>query len=216
MSEEHLVDSKGRLVPIDLVKPVDLARDRVVQDLIAKAIVCRRQLSFFKRWACGELEAFLDLSAEQYGVVSGGTKGNVTLLSFDGLLKVTRQIQDRITFDERLQAAKTLIDECVKEWASGADNKIRLLVQDAFQVDKTGKIATERVLSLRRIEITDEKWLMAMRAITESIQVESTRSYLRFYERDDPEAAWRPISLDLAALDTSEPEPPSFRVGGGQ
>jgi hypothetical protein len=200
--DQHLTDSKGRLVPLSMVKPVDLARDRVIADLVARAHDASFALARFKLWAVGELDAFLALSAEEYGITAGGAKGNVTLISFNGLRKVTRQIQDRITFDERLQAAKTLIDECVKEWSKGSDDKIQLLVQDAFQVDQTGKISTERVLGLRRIKIDDEKWLRAMNALTESIQVESSKSYLRFYERDTPEAQWRPISLDLAALET--------------
>lgn len=202
MSEQqHLKDSKGRLVPIELVKPIDLVRSRVIEQLIARAMLARAELTSFKTWANGELEAFLELSAEQYGVEAGGTKGNVTLISFDGCRKVTRQIQDRITFDERLQAAKALIDECLNEWTDGVDSRICLIVQDAFQVDQKGKISTERVLSLRRIKIEEPKWVSAMKALDDSIQVESTKSYLRFYERDTPEAPWRPISLDLAALE---------------
>lgn len=200
----HLTDSKGRLVPIELIKPVDLARDRIVQELVAKAMLERAELRAFKAWANSELAAFLELSAEQYGVTSGGTKGNVTLISFCGRYKVTRQIQDRISFDERLQAAKSLIDECLNEWTDGADSRICLLVQDAFQVDREGRISTERVLGLRRIDIDEPKWISAMKALNDSIQVESTKAYLRFHERDTPEAPWRPISLDLAALEDAQ------------
>lgn len=201
---EYLKDSKGRLVPLDLVKPVDLARDRIVQELVAKAMLERAELRAFKAWATSELDAFLALSVEQYGVTSGGTKGNVTLISFCGRYKIHRQIQDRISFSEQLQAAKSLIDECLTEWTDGADSRIRLLVQDAFQVDSTGRISTERVLGLRRIKIEEPKWLAAMRALDDSIQVESSKSYLRFYERETPESQWRPISLDLAALEADQ------------
>ena len=35
-----------------------------------------------------ELEDYLDLSASEYGVTYGGAKGNITLTSFDGSMKV--------------------------------------------------------------------------------------------------------------------------------
>ena len=92
----------------------------------------------------------MQLSADEYGVHLGGDKGNVSLLSFDGQLSVKRAIAQHIAFDERLQAAKALIDECLKEWTADARPEIVLLVQDAFRVDSEGKIRTGNVLALRR------------------------------------------------------------------
>jgi len=57
-----------------------------------------------------DVGAFIQLSAEKYEVKVGGNKGNVSLLSFDGRYKIVRQVAENITFDERLQAAKALID----------------------------------------------------------------------------------------------------------
>ena len=68
---------------------------------------------------------------------------------------------------------------------------------DAFQVDKEGKISTGRVLGLRRHDIKDEKWLQAMDAIAESINVVDSKSYVRFYERDK-DGKYQAISLDFA------------------
>jgi len=201
MTEEILLkDAKGRFVPERLVKPIDLARDGVVRELLENARHMSDELAAFKTFGAGEIAAFVSLSAEQYDVHIGGKRGNITLLSYDGCLKVVRQIADRLTFDERLQTAKILIDECLNEWTKDSDDKIRLIVQNAFQVDKSGRISTERVLGLRRIHITDPKWKRAMSAISDSIQVESSTSYIRFYERGDVESPWIPISLDLATV----------------
>ena len=57
------------------------------------------------------------------------------------------QIQDRLVFDERLHAAKTLIDECITSWSENSRDEIKVLVNDAFRVDKTGQINTARVLA---------------------------------------------------------------------
>ncbi|MBV5329997.1 MAG: DUF3164 family protein, partial [Chlorobium sp.] len=91
----------------------------------------------------------LDLSAEKYGVTLGGVKGNINLVSFDGRFKVLREVSERLDFDERLQAAKALIDECLREWTRDSGAEVRTLIEDAFQVDKKGRINTQRILGLR-------------------------------------------------------------------
>ena len=71
------------------------------------------------------------------------------------------------------------------------------MVEQAFKVDKKGRINTGAVLGLRRIEIDDPDWQEAMRAITESLQVLDSRVYVRAYERN-ASGAYQPISLDFA------------------
>lgn len=192
-------DSRGRLVPEGLIKPVDSTRSLLVTEIIDRVRAMAGVLQEFREETEDEIRAFLALSAEEYDVHYGGQRGNLNLVSFDGLLKIQRQISDQLSFDERMQTAKKLIDECLADWSEGSDDRIRLIVQDAFQVDKKGKISTERVLGLRRIQIKDEKWVRAMSALSDSIQVDSSKSYLRFYERESVEAEWTPISLDFSS-----------------
>ena len=193
-------DQNGNLVPDAKVKDIDKLRHQVVSDLCLMAKERSTALGKFKLDAMQEVAALVSTSMEQYGVKSGGTKGNVTLVSFDGKYKLVRQMQDHIVFGEQLMAAKELIDECVKEWSEGANDNIRVLVGHAFQTDKEGKINTGRVLALRRLAIKDEKWQQAMQAIADSVQTASTKPYIRFYERMDATGEYRPISLDVAAV----------------
>ena len=109
-------------------------------------------------------------------------------------------IAEHMVFDERLQAAKHLIDECIIDWSQGSRDEIKVLVQSAFQTDKEGKINTGRVLALRRLDIRDEKWQKAMQAIGESLQVVGSKEYVRFYERIGNTDQYQPISLDVAAV----------------
>ena len=169
-------------------------------DLCAMARQQRDGLRQFKHGAFGEVAALVATSLEQYGVKTGGEKGNVTLVSFDGRFKVVRHMHDHIVFGEQLMAAKALIDQCVKTWAAGANDNIMALVNHAFQTDKEGRINTGRVLSLRRLDIADKQWQAAMEAIADSMTTASTTAYIRFYERDSAEAPWRAIALDMAAL----------------
>lgn len=193
-------DAKGCLVPESMIKPIDRTRDELTKDLGARAKQMSATLREFKTAVFGDINAFIDLSAEQYDVKLGGKKGNLTLYSFDGAFKVQVAIAEHMVFDERLQAAKHLIDECIIDWSQGSRDEIKVLVQSAFDTDKEGKINTGRVLGLRRLDIRDEKWQMAMKAISESLQVVGSKEYIRFYERIGSSDQYQPISLDIAAV----------------
>lgn len=193
-------DARGRLIPESMIKPIDKARDELVQELVNRAISAQGSLADFKSKAMADARAFVTLSAEQYGTNLGGKKGNVTMFSFDGDLKVQLAVAENIQFDERLQAAKALIDDCISEWAKGSPDEIKVLVQDAFQTDKEGRISTGRVLGLRRLEISNAKWQTAMKAIGESVQVVGSKEYIRFYKRVADTDQYEPVSLDIAAV----------------
>ena len=197
-TNKYMEDTQGRLVPIELVKEVDITRNDLVMELIGKAHELAGVLSGFRARAMDDIQAFVELSGEKYGAHLGGKKGNVTLFSYDGRFKLIRSIDDFITFDERLQAAKSLIDKCLKKWTEGSQAELRVIVNDAFQVDKTGRINTNRVLGLRRLDIQDETWKQAMQAISDSIQVVNTKSYVRFYERQS-DGSYKQLNLNIAA-----------------
>lgn len=200
IQQDYKQDAKGRLVPLATIKPIDLARDQLVQEIVAKAKALNAALASFKSSVFADIGAFVDLSVERYGTHLGGAKGNVTLVSFDGRYKVLRAMADTLTFDEGLQAAKALIDECVHEWTAGARSEIRALINDAFNVDKEGKISTGRILSLRRLDIQDEKWQRAMAALSDSVRVQCSRSYIRVYERVGDTDQYQAIPLDIAGV----------------
>ena len=193
-------DAKGCLIPESMIKPIDKERDRLVNELVGKARNVSNVLARFKVEAFGDIAAFIDLSAEQYQAQLGGKKGNLTLYSFDGKYRIQRAIQDRIAFDERLQAARVLIDECLADWTEGASPELQAIVNQAFNTDKEGQINTGRVLSLRRLDIKDERWLRAMNAIGEAVQVVGSKSYIRVYERVGDTDHYQPIALDIAGV----------------
>jgi len=187
-------DTQGNLVPEANVRDIDKLRDQTVRLLFECAQEQAQHLRAFKERAMDDVTSFVQTSMEQYGVKIGGEKGNVTLMTFDGKYKLVRQMQDYIVFGEQLKAAKALIDACVVRWSEGANANIRVLVNDAFQVDKQGNINTGRVLGLRRLAIQDPDWQTAMQAISDSVQVATTRPYIRFYVRDDASGRYEALS----------------------
>lgn len=198
--EGYRLDAKGRLIPEDQIKEIDQLRDELVRSIVDRACELRDDLSDFKNDTFSEIEAFVETSANEYDVHLGGKKGNVQLVSFDGRYKVLRAIQESITFDERLQAAKSLIDECLREWTADARPEVATIVQDAFRVDAAGNIRTGQVLGLRRLNIQDKRWLNAMDAISDAVQITGSKSYVRLYERVGTTNQYKSISLDIAGV----------------
>lgn len=194
----YWADANGNLVPITKIKAIDKDRSKVVTDLCEEAKKASAALFAFKTTAMQAVVDFVERSLAEYDIKAGGKKGNVTLHSFDGKYKIIRHMQDNVTFDERLQAAKALIDECIQGWSKGSNDNIKVLVNDAFQVDRENKVSTGRVLGLRRHDIKDDKWQRAMRAIGDSMRVTGTKPYIRFYERDDHTGEYIAINLDVA------------------
>lgn len=196
--KEYWRDAKGNLTPAELVKEIDKARDALVHEWVERGRDLSKAISHFKEGIFGDVQAFIELSAEKYGAKVGGNKGNVTLFSYDGKYKIQRAINESLQFDERIQAAKVLIDECLNEWSEGSRPELKALIERAFNVDKEGNLNTSRILGLRRVEIQDERWQNAMQAISESVQVVSSKAYVRLYERVGETDQYVPIALDVA------------------
>jgi hypothetical protein len=190
----------GHLVPVEQIKEIDLLRDELVDKIIQDAREMQAALKAFKTRTLSEIESFIDLSASEYNTKLGGKKGNLSLTSYDGKFRVMIRNQDTQAFDERLQIAKQLIDELIHEWTQGSRGEVRALIEHAFQVDKEGNINKGRVLGLFKLKIDDPKWLEAMDAIRDSMQIAHSKDYLVIQERVGSEDKYQRIPLDIAGL----------------
>ncbi len=197
--EGYKRNAVGNLVPIERIKEIDLTRDEFVLHVAKQACQVNAMLNNFKVGLSGDIQAFLELSAEKYGADMGGAKGNLSLTSFDGKYKVMRCVADRLEFNEQLHAAKVLIDQCLREWTIGGDSRVRALIDQAFQVDKKGRINTKRILALRQLKIEDETWQKAMEAIGDAVTVTGSCTYYRVYERDD-KGEYQQVQLDFSGV----------------
>lgn len=181
--EGYKKNAAGHLVPVEQIKPLDALRDELVTELFVSAMALKRSCERFRADALERIDGLVALAAQDHGVQLGGAVGNLTLQSFDGAIRIVRAVEKYLTFDEQLQVAKALIDECLRDWTAEARPEVRTLIDDAFRVDSKGKLSTDRILGLRRLNIQDERWRRAMDAIADSIKVDSSKVYLRFYAR---------------------------------
>lgn len=199
--KKYMTDAKGSLVPIEVISPTDKLMDETVRKIIGHADDLSEIIKRFKGHSFEDVSAFQSLIEQEYGKKVGGKKGNITLTSFDGCLKVQVQVADLFTFGPELQVAKGLIDECLNEWSENSRVEIRALVNKVFQVDKEGNINRAELFMLLRVNIDDARWNNAMDAIRNSIRIIGSKEYLRFYRRANPNDKWKAVSIDIAATD---------------
>jgi hypothetical protein len=196
--EWYLRDAKGSLVPISMVKPIDLLIDELVRTTLDEARTVSAAIAAFKQGTferVGELQALL---AQDYDAKIGGKKGNITLPAYNGCARVQVAVADQLELGPELQVAKSLIDDCLREWSADSRVEIRALVDRVFAVDKEGQISHSGLFMLLRVDIRDERWMEAMKAIRDSMRVIGSRTYVRFYDRETPDGPWRGVPLDIA------------------
>jgi len=196
------LDKKGNPTHKDLIRPDEQLRDEVVETLCKKAIDTQDVLKNFKKEAFEDVESYYEMLLEKYGLdaKSNSKKGNLSLENFSGTFKVTVSVSDRIEFDEKLNIAKAKLDEFFKEATKDANPVIKTLITKAFEVDKKGNVNTKEIMKLKSYDINHPKWLEAMKIIDDATQIVSSKSYIRFYKRENPTKAWEQISLDFAGV----------------
>ncbi len=194
----YLKDAKGALVPIETVRAQDLLQDELVRKIVGYAEPLQAEIARFREHCFDDIDAFVDMLDQQYGAKRGGTKGNITVTTYDGLLKVTVAVADLITYGPELQTAKSLIDECVREWSQDGRVEIRALIDRVFNVGKGGIVDRTALIQLTRVEIADERWERAMKAIRESFKPIGSKRYVQIHRRERPDARWEHVSIDMA------------------
>jgi len=196
---KYMLDTRGALVPVEVVSAADQLMDETVRKIVGFALGLNDQVARYKAHTLGDVGALRDLLAADYGVAVGGRKGNITLTSFDGLMKVTVKIADIITFGPELQIAKDLVGECLTKWSSDSRPELRAVVQRAFDVDQEGRVNRSELLRLLRMDIADETWRKAMAAIVAAMRPLGTKEYLQVHRRPLATAAWEHVTIDVAA-----------------
>lgn len=198
--EHFMRDPRGILMPLSMIKAQHRIEDEVVRKVFAYAVALSEQIGRFKAHTFDDVDGFLALLAQNYGDPHEGQKGNVTLTSYDGLLKIKVQVADLKTFGAELQAAKGLVDACLNDWSVDAHPALRVLVQHAFDIDKEGKINQAALFSLLRFDIDDERWQRGMDALRDAVKVIGSKRYVNFYKKATARAKWEAVSIDAAAL----------------
>lgn len=196
---KYYLKSDGSLVPETQVKDIDKLRDQVVQKAAENLMDLKTRMIQEKTAVIEDILEFMDVSAEQYGVKLGGEKGNLTLTSIDGNVRLEYKNNDSITFNEQIQVAKQLIDEYLDDLTKDSNPELRTIVSAAFRL-RQGRIDVKSVLRLREYNISDERWRKAMDVIDDAKQIISTKKSLRLYIRNKLSGDMEFQPFDLSTL----------------
>lgn len=180
--KEYCINSAGSMVPIEAVRDIDKLRDSVVTRIAEKIKALEVYMKEVKAQCMSDIEEFLVISAEQYNVKMGGSKGNVMLTSYDGSEQIVLAQANNLVVNEGVNMAKTLIDEYLADITSEASPDLRAIVTLAFRV-KQGRMDVKRLMELKQCDIRDERWLKAMEIISDSVTVASTTPCLRLRDK---------------------------------
>lgn len=197
----YMEDTKGALVPLELIKPQVLLEDELVRKVMDFAVALSEQVARFKGHTMTDLGEFDALLDQEYGVQKRGNrgKGNRSYKTHDGLMEVEVRVQERIEFGPGLQTAKHLVDECLNEWSADARPEIRAIITDAFNTDQEGRINRAAIFSLFRLDIDDPRWQEAMRAVKDAMRVAGSKNQIYFRRAAGIGQPLLAITIDLAA-----------------
>lgn len=198
-------DSQGRLVPEAQIPAHQLAADVLVRRLIDDVQFARDYLGALKHLLLQEVAAHIATVAAEYGVAIEGRSGGVSLQSYDGRLKIERASAERITVGPQIHAAEALVRAFLAD--QQVSPAVRTLVDRAFRRHpKTGQINVGRLLDMISVDIDDDRWREAQRAVRDALSRDQSITYFRAYRRERPDEPWQQISIDFSAIAPVDPD----------
>ena len=182
------MNPQGFKVTEDDMKPQAVLTHDLVSESIDKALELSATIDKFKRDVFRNINDLVALLAAEYNTDISTDKGNMTFSSFDGKRQIVIGVDDVISFGAEIDIAKKLINEVVDEELGASQSELlRRVAIDAFQADKQGNYNKNRILALRKYRgaSKSEKWANAMTALDDGIIAGSTKTYIRFYQKNE-------------------------------
>lgn len=201
---EYLNSTNGNLRRVDSLSAKDALIHERVYGMIGYARSLAAEIARFKAHTFADIDALDAMLAQEYGVISKSVKGNRTFTSADGRYKVGIKINTPEVIGPELQQAKALIDEIILEKGAAADPVLAALAALAFDVGKQGRVNTDMLRRLKKMEVADPRWPNIQRAIGDAITDGVSKSYITFHRWDGDSKGWKMIPLDLAAVEITD------------
>jgi hypothetical protein len=194
-----LVNGMGKKIPIAAILPVDVAREQMVANLFEMALKLQEVIVSEKQKMYQLIHDFLENGTGEAGVDIQAIE-SITFTSYSGDRQIQIRRAERIDYNEQLNQAFRLLNDCLTEWTSGGNHELRALVQQVISAGKKGKIDHAMLLRLQRVNSTHATFLMAQNLIKASIITNMAKQYLSFRQREGIEARWQTVSLNFSQL----------------
>ena len=208
-------NNRGDLVHEANLRPLDVDMDETVRRIHDYGQSLSAQMWRFREHTMLDILEFAARVIESYGSRIGGRRGNISLATFDGCLRVVLAQAERISVGPEILAVQALVTECLDEWTAHAPKNLRALVEQAFAAGPDGTLSASRLLTLKRIVIDDERWRSACEAIGDALRPVGRAEHIRLYRRDNPRLKWEPVPLALSSVRAPAGEPEGEEAAEG-
>ncbi|MBA9078966.1 DUF3164 family protein [Rufibacter quisquiliarum] len=137
-----------------------------------------------------------------YGGVSEANKGNFSIKSADGLMKVEYSKQVGKGFDARASLAEERLKMFLESFVRVKDKRMYKMVTSLLERNAvTGDFDIKLINRLYKMEedFDNQDWKEAIRLFKESYTEQKTTNYVRFFLADE-NGKLQPLSLNFASL----------------
>lgn len=192
-------DEAGNNIPSTHIKPVEKVNEKVTGSIVAKAIKVSEQLTQLKAFIAKQVDEAFEAFRKSYEGKKDDFKGNITIFNFDRSIKVEVRVTDAIQFDDMtIAAAKSKLDEFLRDGIQAKESVIKEMVLDAFSTAR-GKLDVKKILGLKRYadRIKDVRYSEAMSLIDQAIRRPSSATYYRVWVKTN-QGHYEAIPLALA------------------
>jgi hypothetical protein len=198
------MNSGGNFIPANRIPKIFKLRDATVIKILKRMSKLEAMMKKIKADNFADVDAYLKKLAISSGLKNKTIAGNITLSSYDNLNRIELSINHIEGFDEQLNAAKTLIDECIIGWSKDSNKNLKIVIDEAFKLDSQKRFNTNAVWSLTKLDIKDQKWQKAMELVKNSRQKYESRQYMRIAKRKSHKGLFKNVNLNFSAIDIEE------------
>lgn len=172
-------------------------KESTILTLVAEAAGLQSMLKDFSLKSFNELDSIYDLLCT-YSKRHEDGKGNFTLESKDGTMKVSYRRQELGYFDERSSQAEKHIQDFINAEFT-ADENIKKLILTLLE-RKKGHLDIKMVQKLYAMEenFTNDNWKEGIKLLKESWTPSGSKPYISFYVKQSD--TWLQINLNFSSI----------------
>lgn len=196
-------DPTGDKVPAQYVPSIDKKMDRTAYRLAKKAAKLSTDLDALKTEILKECDDLYRLM-QQDANVRTGTKGNYSIHTFNKVIRIEVNIQQRIEWNDKVDLAKAKIFEYLDSQLNDQQAELKQLVHHAFETTR-GNLDTKRLLGLMKLKIKSKVWNEGMELLVAAMEKDRSRRYVRIYWRDS-EGKEHQLNLNFSSAEVLEEE----------
>lgn len=199
-------NAKGDLIKESNLTPLQREEDKLCKALFPMAKSLHDQMAAFKYQSMHMVEQVIERCVKEHNIIKlKKIKGNVKFISVDGLLQVSRSIDDRIDINSNIEAARQLFDQYRDVIKRDASGDAQQWIDTSFET-KNGKMSTGKLIEIMNKEIDHPIYRQGVEALRKSLFVSGTKAYLRFYFRESADDEWQSLPLQFSSIEAVNPD----------